>query len=124
MSDYDALGGEPALRAIIDDFIDREAGDFIVGFMFQGVDLERVKEMEFQLASAHLGGPHAYTGRPLGPVHKRLPINSGHFARRLAFLRKVLGDHGVDPGIIERWVAHDAKLEPLITDGTHCTPSP
>ena len=120
MSDYDRVGGEAPLRAIIDDFIDRVAGDYIIGFFFAGRDLARIKDKEFELASAHLGGPHRYSGRPLGQAHQALPINKGHLRRRLAFLRTVLRDHGVDEEIAERWVAHDARLEDLITNGREC----
>ena len=120
MSDYDTIGGEPALRAIVDDFIDRVRGDFVIGFFFSGKDIERIKDKEFELASAHLGGPYAYTGRPLGSAHAALPINKGHLRRRLAFLRTVLRDHGVPEEVAERWVAHDARLEDLITNGREC----
>ncbi|MED5374259.1 MAG: group 1 truncated hemoglobin [Myxococcota bacterium] len=120
MSDYEALGGEPGLRAIVNDFIDREAGDFIVGFFFEGHDLARIKEMEFQLASAHLGGPHRYTGRGMGSTHAPHPINAGHFRRRLAILRTVLREHGADEAIIERWLDHDRRLESLVTNGQEC----
>lgn len=120
MSDYDTLGGETPLRAIIDDFIDRVSGDFIIGFFFAGRDLDRIKAKEFELASAHLGGPHHYTGKPLGRAHQALPINKGHLRRRLAFLRTVLRDHGVDEDISERWVSHDARMEDLITNGREC----
>lgn len=120
MTDYDTLGGEAALRAIVDDFIDRVREDFVIGFFFAGKDIERIKQREFELASAHLGGPHTYGGRPLGQVHGPLPINKGHLRRRLAFLRTVLRDHGVDEAVAERWVAHDERLEDLITNGREC----
>lgn len=120
MSDYDTLGGEAALRAIIDDFIDRVAGDYIIGFFFAGRDLDRIKAREFELASAHLGGPFQYRGRPLGQAHAQLPINKGHMRRRLAFLRTVLRDHGAPDDLAERWVAHDSALEDLITNGREC----
>lgn len=120
MSDYDDIGGEPALRAIVEDFIGRVEQDFVIGFFFQGRDLSRIRDKEFELASAHLGGPHHYTGRPLGQVHDKLPINKGHLQRRLAFLRTVLRDHGVSDDVAERWVAHDARLEDLITNGRDC----
>ena len=122
MSDYEALGGESGLRAIIGDFIDREASDFIVGFFFQGKDLDRIKEMEFQLASAHLGGPHTYTGRGMRTAHAKHPINAGHFRRRLAILRTVLREHGADEAVIERWLAHDRRLEQTVTNGQECAP--
>ncbi len=98
------------------------AGDFIIGWLFEGRDLERIVMHEVGFAAAHLGGPRAYQGRPLPQAHGSLPINRGMFHRRLALLERVLEDHGASAAIIGRWLAHDAKLEAVITDGTDCAP--
>lgn len=118
-SDYERIG-EERLRALIDDFIEVVAGDFIIGFMFMGKDLVRIKDKEFELASSHLGGPHSYTGRPMRRAHASSPINSGHFRRRLALLRSACQRHGVDEDIIERWIAHNQRLEAQVTNGLDC----
>ena len=34
MSHFDEIGGEPVLRAIIDDFVERVFGDTMIGFLF------------------------------------------------------------------------------------------
>ena len=120
MTDLDALGGRAAVEALIGDFIDRVFDDFIIGFLFEGRDRARIVRHEVELAVAHLGGEAAYSGRPLGAVHRPLRINRGHFRRRLALLRTVLSDHGIDPAIADRWIDHDAALEDVITDGTEC----
>ena len=118
-SDYDRIG-ESALRAILADFIDREREDLIIGFFFEGRDRDRILQKEFELAAAQLGGPQTYTGRPLAAVHKPLRINRGQFRRRLAILRRVLEDHGVEPDIQERWIAHDQALLDQITIDEDC----
>jgi truncated hemoglobin YjbI len=120
MTDYEAIGGAAALAAIISDFVDFEARDFIVGFLFEGRDLDRIKVREVEFAARHLGGPDVYTGRPLPSAHKPLRINAGQFRRRLAILATILRRHGVDEAIVERWLAHERALEPLITDGSDC----
>ena len=121
-SDVERLGGDAALVAILDDFVDRMAADFIIGWLFEGRDLDRIKAHEVSFARAHLGGGGRYQGRPIGAVHRPLPINAGMFHRRLALLATVLRDHGVDEAVIERWLDHDRRLEPIITDGTDCAP--
>lgn len=108
------------LPHLIDRFVDRMASDLIIGFRFAGKDLERVKRHELELARRHLLGEGRYTGRPIGPLHRGLKINAGQFRRRLAILRTVLVDEGVDAEVIERWVGHDQALERAITDGTDC----
>lgn len=121
-SDFARLGGEPGIAAHIDAFVDRVAADFIIGFLFQGRDLARVKARETELACMHRGGPVRYAGRPLGAVHQPLRINRGHFRRRLAILRTVLSERGVPDEIIDRWIRHEQRLEPAIVDGTDCAP--
>ncbi len=122
MTPWERLGGEEPVRALVRDFVDRVFDDFVIGFLFQGRDRERIVTHELELASAHLGGPRAYGGRPIGQVHRPLKINRGHFRRRLAILRTVLREHHVPVDIVEGWVGHDAALEAVVTDGTECVP--
>jgi hemoglobin len=117
MSDYERIGGEPALRAIIDDFVDRTFDDLMIGFFFRKASKARVKEFEFQHASEFLGGPVAYAGRALRSVHAHHPIMAGHFSRRLQLLRQVLAAHGVPPEIAAAWVDHNASLRDEVTHG-------
>lgn len=119
-SDYDRLGGHEGLTALVRAFVDRVFDDFIIGFQFEGKDRGRIVSREVEHAATHLGGPKTYAGRPVSQVHRPLKINRGQFRRRLAILRTVLTEHGVDDEIIERWVAADRRLEPAIVDGTDC----
>ncbi len=116
-TDFERLGGTEGLVRIIEDFLDTVMDDFIIGFLFVGKDRARLVAKEVEHASAHLGGPHTYTGRPLERVHEPLPINRGHFRRRLALMRKTLVAHGVDEDIIERWLVHEASLIDRIVGG-------
>ncbi len=122
MTDFDHMGGHDKVTAVMADFVSRTFGDFIIGYLFEGRDQARITKHEIQYATAHLGGPNAYAGRPIGSTHRPLRINKGHFRRRLAILRTTLRDHGVDEDIIDRWIAREAKLESVITDGTDCGP--
>lgn len=121
-NDFEALGGHPGVQALIDRFVDRVASDFIIGFFFDRVDLDRVKKMEASLAASHLGGPEQYAGRSMARAHGAYPINAGHFRRRLAILRTVLTEEGVDPEIIARWIAHDQSKMDQVTNGQECAP--
>jgi truncated hemoglobin YjbI len=112
---YETLGGEQTLRNIIHDFVNKMASDVMIGFFFTSVNLTRLKELEFQHASAFLGGPHTYKGRPLTQAHAPHPIMGGHFARRLVLLRETLQEHAVPVSIIEAWLAHNQSLQSEIT---------
>lgn len=115
LSAYERLGGESALKSIVDDFIDRVTSDLMIGFHFRAVDKTRLKELEFQFASRHLGGPHVYEGRSLPDAHRRHPIMGGQFNRRLKILERTLIDHGVDPEVRRLWLEHNEKLRAQIT---------
>lgn len=121
-SDFERLGGEAGLRAVIEDFIKRVTSDMMIGFHFRGVDHARLTQMEFEFARAHLGGAGPYSGRPLRSAHAPHRIMGGQFNRRLRILDKTLEDHGVPDDIRLAWVRHNEELRSQITaDGpTEC----
>lgn len=123
MTLYEELGDEK-LRRIIDEFVDREFDDLMIGFFFRNADRERVKKMEYQLTARFLGADIRYEGRPLDEVHAKHPIMGGQFARRLQILRETLDEHVVPQPIRDAWLEHTEKLRPLITRdrGSDCDP--
>ena len=124
MSHFDTLGGEAGLRPIVDQFVDRVFGDVMIGFIFVGKNQERIREMEYQLAAEHLGGPVVYEGRDIGAVHGPLPIMGGHFDRRRQILIDTMRDFGVPETIQSAWIAHVDSLRSQIlgddVDPHHC----
>ncbi|MEN0066845.1 MAG: group 1 truncated hemoglobin [Myxococcota bacterium] len=124
MTDFERLGGQAGVDRILTTFVDRMRGDFIIGFLFEGRDRDRILKHEIELASAHLGGPKGYTGRSLGMVHAPLRILRGQFQRRMAVLKKVLTEHDVPNDIMARWVAHDSALESVVSEPIDCVPPP
>jgi hemoglobin len=121
---FEELGGELALRRIIDDFMERVFADRMIGFFFRNADKERIKELEYQLAAAFLGADVKYQGRPLGHAHAKHPIMGGHFARRKQILKETLDFHGVPELIKAAWLQHTENLRALITaqPGSGCDP--
>lgn len=122
-SAFERLGGEAGLRAIIDTFVDRVVSDVMIGFFFRSVDLERLKQFEYEFAAAHLGDPSNYSGRPLARAHAHHPILGGHFNRRLRILEKTLLDFSAPEDVIREWIEHNDRLRRVITRdlGTECT---
>jgi len=116
---YDRLGGEPKLRVIVDDFVERVFADVMIGFFFRDAQKPRIKELEFQHAAEFLGGPVTYRGRSLREAHAKHPIMGGHFARRLQILRDVLAAHGAPLDVAQAWVQHNEGLRGEITDNPH-----
>ena len=117
-SDFDLIGGEQALRAIISAFTEAVFKDVMIGFLFDGKNHARITEMEYQHAAAHLGGPVTYSGRPIGEVHRRLPILGGQFARRRKILENTLVAFDVDQGVQTRWLENvDSLRETVLGPG-------
>ena len=119
-SDFDRIGGQEGLQVIIERFIKRVYGDMIIGFFFSKIDQDNLIAREIEFAARHLGGSVTYTGRPIGAVHRKHPINKGHFHRRLWILGEVLTECEVPEDIRNRWLDHNRQLETLVTDGTDC----
>lgn len=115
MSSFEQLGGEPKLKAIVDDFVDRCFDDTMIGFLFQRADRDRIKRFEYQHAAEHLGGPVRYGGRPLDEAHGPHRIFGGQFARRRQILIETLRDHGVADEVVDAWISHQDTLRSLIT---------
>jgi len=115
MSYFERLGGDPKLKVIVDDFVDRCFDDMMIGFLFQRADRDRIKRFEYQHAAEHLGGPIRYEGRPLADAHGPHRIFGGQFARRRQILIETLRDHHVPEEIVDAWVSHQDGLRALIT---------
>jgi len=120
---FDEAGGEPAIRAVIDAFVTRMAGDPIIGFFFAGKDLDRIRRHEYEHAARSLGAELPYTGRPIPELHRPLKINAGQFRRRLALLRQELENARLPAAVIETWIGAQRAMQDRITDGTDCEPT-
>src|SRR5690349_11182597 len=121
---FEDLGGEAALRPIIERFVDRVFDDVMIGFFFRNARRERVKAKEYEFAARHLGADIEYTGRPIDEAHRAHPIMGGQFARRLMILKETLEAAGVPEHVKQHWLAHTESLRPLVTAdaGRECDP--
>jgi hemoglobin len=115
MTYFEELGGEAPLLAIIGEFVDRVCADTMIGFLFAGVDRQRLKRMEYEHAAAFLGAPVVYSGRPIYAAHARHPIMGGHFGRRRQILKNTLEKRAVPEHIRDAWLAHQDALRGEVT---------
>jgi len=122
MTAFDELGGEAALRALVDDFVERCFDDAMNGFFFAQANVARTKRFEYQHAAKFLGAELEYEGRSIRDAHARHHIMGGQFARRLTILRQTLDDHRVPTSIRDTWLAHQESLRGEVTafDGGRC----
>lgn len=76
---YDRIGGAPGVRELVRDFYDRVLEDKELEPFFLESPMAKLRTMQFELFSAALGGPIAYTGEPLHLVHFGRGIGKHHF---------------------------------------------
>ena len=122
---YQRIGGEAALRPIIECFVARLYGDPMIGFFFARVSQARIEALELQHASEHLGHTRPYRGRPMRSAHAAHRIGQGHFSRRLVILREVLAEAGVAADIVGEWLAAQERERPhIVASGRSPCPAP
>jgi hemoglobin len=116
VSDYEVVGGGPAVSAVVNDFYERVLRDPKLVRYFDGVDLPRLKRHQVLLVTQVLGGPNGYDGRPLDEAHDGLGITSDEFALVVGHLAAAMKDAGVPDDIIARAGAAVAATEPDIVE--------
>lgn len=76
---YERLGGTDALKAVVDDFVGRAAGDERINKKFAKTDVPRLKFYLVEQLCAATGGPCKYTGRDMKTTHKNMKVTEGEF---------------------------------------------
>ncbi len=76
---YERLGGLPAIKAVIDDFVGRVAADDRINKKFAKSDIARVKLHLVEQVCAATGGPCTYTGLDMKKSHKNMKVTEGEF---------------------------------------------
>jgi hemoglobin len=114
ISPYEAIGGEPEVRAVLSSLYDELFVDPIVGFLFCGRDKQHIVEQQVAFTCSFLGGPQRYEGRPLPEAHAALPLLAGHFDRRHHLLEQALARHHVPDPVRLEWLRIDEALRPSV----------
>jgi hemoglobin len=103
-SDYDAVGGGPAIAAVVDLFYRNVLADPQLSGYFADTDLARLKRHQVQLVSQVMGGPVTYDGPALADAHQGRGITGDDFGRVVVHLVSALEAHQVPTDIVGRVV--------------------
>jgi hemoglobin len=76
---YERLGGEGAVSAVVDDFIQRAAADTRINKKFAKSNIERLSVMLKQFVCSATGGPCKYEGLSMQKSHKNMGVTEGEF---------------------------------------------
>ena len=93
---YDRIGGEPALRKVVDDFVARAAANPKVNFTRDGkwvasdANVKTLKTHLINFLGGAFGGPQKYTGRTMREAHRGMAITRAEFDALAADLQAVL----------------------------------
>jgi hemoglobin len=98
-SDYERIGGGPAVGAVVDEFYRRLTTDEQVSHYFDDVSLPTLKRHQVLMITTILGGPNQYDGRALDEAHAPLGITETDYQRVGSHLIACLEDAGVPDDI-------------------------
>ena len=107
---YEEIGGEAAVRAIVQSLYDKLFADPMVGFLFEGKDKQHIVDEQLVFTCSFLGGPQHYAGKSLPVAHAQLPLLPGHFDRRHRLLSLTLDEQKVPPDVKRVWLGIDENL--------------
>lgn len=119
MSDFEAIGGEVAVKEAVERFYARVFDDEQLAPYFVGVDQRKLKQHQATLVAQLLGGPQRYDGRTLGEAHAHLGVTQDDFDRVVGHFASVLRELGVDEPAVSRAGAALCSYQPeIVQDGT------
>jgi hemoglobin len=105
MALYEEIGGEASIDASLDKFYPKIVGDPRVSFLFEGIDMARLRKHARAFLTMAFGGPNQYQGRDLRAAHAHPRVqglNDTLFEVFMGHFRSTLQELGVPaPKIIE-----------------------
>src|SRR5271170_1119086 len=107
---YEAIGGDTALVAVVDDFYGRVLADPDLAGFFAGTNMTRLKGRQVEFFAAALGGPLPYTGASLRDAHQGRGIGQKHFDLVAGHLVAALQAAGVPQDVVDQIVAAISPL--------------
>jgi hemoglobin len=110
---YVALGGQPGLVKLVDDFVPRLAADPRIGEFFKHSNLPHLEEMLVQQFCQVSGGGCAYTGIPMKLAHQDMDIAKGDFNALVEVLQASMDAQGIPFPTQNRLLA---RLAPMHRD--------
>ncbi|MCF7675412.1 MAG: group 1 truncated hemoglobin [Akkermansiaceae bacterium] len=118
---YIRVGGEPGVSKLVGDFYQRVLADPMLAPFFVRVPMEKLHRMQVEFFSSALGGPLAYSGRPLAHVHQGHGITKDHLRRFTEHLLTTLETFNLSRLEVQRIysrIALDAD-DVTVDDGGH-----
>lgn len=110
---YRALGGQPGLVRLVDDFVPRLVADPRTGEFFKHSNLPHLEEMLALQFCQVSGGGCPYTGIPMKTAHGDMDISKGDFNALVEVLQAAMDAQGIPFATQNRLLA---RLAPMHRD--------
>lgn len=107
---YEAIGGEEALIAVVDDFYERVLTDPQLAPFFAGAKMNALKGKQVEFFAAALGGPAPYKGQTMKQVHAGRGITQTDFDKVAYHLTNALVAAGVPGDLVNQVIGAIAPL--------------
>jgi hemoglobin len=107
---YEAIGGEDALIAVVDDLYRRILADPLLQGFFASTNMARLKGRQVEFFGAALGGPMTYTGASMRDAHAGLAVGPEHFTAVAGHLTGALRDAGVPQATVDEIIGLVAPM--------------
>ena len=78
---YQRLGGYPAIKAVVDDFVGNVEADKRINRFFARTDIARLKQNLVDQICSGTGGPCFYTGRDMKSAHAGMGVRAATSTR-------------------------------------------
>ncbi len=110
------IGGEKAIKLVVEKFYDRVLDDPELFDFFADVNIGRLKTQQVAFFTTALGGPPIYQGPDMRTAHKELKIEPRHFDRVASHLVETLLGAGVAKREVDEIVSLISPLAPMIVN--------
>ncbi|HEY1705347.1 MAG TPA: group 1 truncated hemoglobin [Trebonia sp.] len=107
---YEAIGGQDALIAVVDDFYERVLADPELAPYFAGARMPALKGKQVEFFAAALGGPDVYQGQSMKDAHAGRGITRGAFDKVAYHLTNSLVGAGVPGDLVAQIIGAVAPL--------------
>lgn len=87
---YERLGGQPAIVAVVDDFVGNVAADARINRRFAKTDIAHLKARLVEQICAATGGPCVYTGADMKTAHAGMYITEAELGALVEDLARTL----------------------------------
>jgi hemoglobin len=87
---YERLGGQPAITAVVEEFVTRNVNDPRVKLRFINTDAVELKRLLVEFVCAATGGPCKYTGRDMKESHAGMDLVDDEFTAVVENLKGAL----------------------------------